>query len=519
MKRLALLLAIALISSSSTPSSFAAPKAGAKCTKVGKTTISKNILLTCVKKGKRLLWSAGKTKLGTVTADEIVRDYLFTLREGLKPTNTNVNLSLSDGIPLELGKDLKKFAELSATYFQQFMILDRRIELIVAAPDEESWVRDRVKSLPKEKQENFLDFYTSRIGGAMGGVTNQGLAYIFLKVNANLNYKNLETRAEFLDGWQGVMFHEMAHVFQSLHSGETSMKTCTVCWYGEGQAEVLSHSHYGSNKRTVTKGYESNRYFGLEEVRNYLSRNGGLNTRSIEVMVDNSLRRDEYCAKHAAALAYNLGRLINEKLIIDFGLRKSIELMTRIGSNSWESVFLEVFGVSQSDWLMESGTPYVTKVLMDPIRFLTIAEANQIKDSIQFNGEVFPPPAKIENFRNCLENGTHGANSSDEVDKSSNGELRINSADNLGNSPDSGVITVRGTGINSIRIKVFSLSTEDLHFDSGILNVSGSPITVPVTQLKCGTTYLTKISVFSEVDGNGKEFAIDNRGQLRTFDC
>lgn len=353
----------------------------------------------------------------------------------------------------------------------------------------------------------------------MGGVTDQGLAYIFLKVNANLNYKNLESRAEFLDGWQGVMFHEMVHVFQGLHSGQTSMKTCTVCWYGEGQAEVLSHSHYGSNARTVTKNYESYRYFGLEEVRNYLSRNGGLNTRSIEAMVDNSLRRDEYCAKHAAALAYNLGRLINEKLIIDFGLRKSMELMTRIGSNSWESVFLEVFGVSQSDWLMKSGTPYVIKVLMEPKGFLTNEKAKQIKDSIQFNGEAFLPPAKVENFRNCLEKDAYGGNSSDEVDNSSNGELRINSADNIGNSSDSGVITVRGTGINSIRVKVFSLSTEELHFDSGLLNVSGSPITVPVTQLNCGTTYLTKISVFSEVDGNGKEFAIENRGQLRTFDC
>lgn len=518
MRRIGLLLVLALVFSFNAPISSAAPKVGAKCSKAGKEAVNRGIELVCLAKGKRLIWTQKKLALGASTADEIVRDYLFALRENIKPNTSSINLNLSPRVPIPLGEKMREFGELASAYFQRFMVLDRKIELLVASPNEEEWVRNRVIDLPNQVQQGWLLFYTSRLGGAMAGITDQGLAYIFFKVNV-INYISLESRADFLDTMEQTMYHEMVHIFQHLHSGETALKTCTPCWYGEGQAEVLSHSHFGSNKRNVDRSYRTNRYYGLEEVRSYLSTNGGLNKASIEAMVAKSLKRDEACAKSAAALAYNLGRLINEKLVIDFGLRKSIELMTRIGTDNWESIFLDIFGISQDEWLKKSGTPYVVKILNSPQSYLTKVEEKQMTTSIQFNGEPFPPPAKLDNYHSCLENNSSQNNSSVENSQSKDGELSISRADNIGDSATTGVITIVGVGIKSVRIFAYSVPADDLHFDSGILNLSGSPIVVPVTGLKCGTTYRTKISVFSETGGGGKEFVDENKGQLRTSDC
>ena len=58
-RRALLVLAVSIGLLTSNVSFAAAPKAGAKCTKAGATTVSKDLKFTCIKKGKNLVWSAG----------------------------------------------------------------------------------------------------------------------------------------------------------------------------------------------------------------------------------------------------------------------------------------------------------------------------------------------------------------------------------------------------------------------------------------------------------------------------
>jgi len=52
------------------PSSFAAAKANAKCTKVGATEVVKSLKFTCIKSGNKLVWNKG-TKVATSLKESI----------------------------------------------------------------------------------------------------------------------------------------------------------------------------------------------------------------------------------------------------------------------------------------------------------------------------------------------------------------------------------------------------------------------------------------------------------------
>jgi hypothetical protein len=62
-KCLAILIALAFIGSSLSIPAFAAVKAGAKCNKAGLTSIASGKTYTCIKSGKKLVWSKGKQSL------------------------------------------------------------------------------------------------------------------------------------------------------------------------------------------------------------------------------------------------------------------------------------------------------------------------------------------------------------------------------------------------------------------------------------------------------------------------
>ena len=58
-RRALLVLAVSIGLLASNTSYAAAPKAGSKCTKLGTTSVVKDLKFTCIKKGKNLVWSAG----------------------------------------------------------------------------------------------------------------------------------------------------------------------------------------------------------------------------------------------------------------------------------------------------------------------------------------------------------------------------------------------------------------------------------------------------------------------------
>jgi hypothetical protein len=70
MKKILITLLISALTVINAPSSFAAAKAGAKCTKVGATEVVGSLKFTCVKSGNKLTWNKG-TKVATSIKESI----------------------------------------------------------------------------------------------------------------------------------------------------------------------------------------------------------------------------------------------------------------------------------------------------------------------------------------------------------------------------------------------------------------------------------------------------------------
>lgn len=59
MRKTLIALVISVLAITNSPSSFAAAKAGVKCTKAGATEVSNGMKFTCVKSGTKLTWNKG----------------------------------------------------------------------------------------------------------------------------------------------------------------------------------------------------------------------------------------------------------------------------------------------------------------------------------------------------------------------------------------------------------------------------------------------------------------------------
>ena len=70
MKKILIALVVSVLTLTNAPSSFAAAKAGAKCTKVGATEVVGSLKFTCIKSGSKLTWNKG-TKVATSLKESI----------------------------------------------------------------------------------------------------------------------------------------------------------------------------------------------------------------------------------------------------------------------------------------------------------------------------------------------------------------------------------------------------------------------------------------------------------------
>lgn len=70
MRRILVSVVVASLTIVSVPSSFAAAKAGAKCSKIGATEVVKSLKFTCIKSGSKLTWNKG-TKVSTSIKESV----------------------------------------------------------------------------------------------------------------------------------------------------------------------------------------------------------------------------------------------------------------------------------------------------------------------------------------------------------------------------------------------------------------------------------------------------------------
>ena len=339
----------------------AAAKAGAKCTKVGITSITSGKTFTCIKSGKKLVWNKGVSKPTTTVPvdipisidnldlkgvpqkayDNVIKVLNSRPRTTFSPTlitGSNVKQPRIDQEILGLNKAI----DLWAPYF-----LPNKFQLVYVNLGDEVWLEQRSAELGLGSMVPFGQSWTEQftknvncpfaMAGAGNGVPTfvQCLGYAF-----NKDASQTATGP-----------HEYTHLFQQKYNA------WDISWYMEGSATYFGWT-LGFHPYAPTSSVRSNHLRNLwwqspEKVKSdFVSMDL---TRFKNLMVEISGRNTQ----ESANISYWVGALATEVLVALYGFDKFVDWTKNMQTEKDISKVLnQTYGFT-ADYFYEKLAPYV----------------------------------------------------------------------------------------------------------------------------------------------------------------
>jgi hypothetical protein len=364
-KKLGIFAMVALlILSVSTPSANSATKAGAKCTKVGITSVVGNKTFTCIKSGKKLVWNKGISKLtATVPApvdipisiDNLdlkgVPQKAYENVEAILKSRPRANYSptffLSPGV-----KQIRVDQEISGLnraidLWQPYFLPDKFQAVYVVLGDEE-WLENKSREIGLSSMVPPGETWAMRMkmfnpcGFAMAGVANQIPTFVQC---LNVDYSG---------GYRQTGPHEYTHLFQQGFGGSNMYQ---IPWYAEGSA-----SFFGWTLGFYP--YQTNSFERLNWLNN-LYRNMGpeaisdFSSKDLVRFKSRMRLLTPQAAQSIASTSYWVGGLATEVLVALHGFDKFVDLTKNLNSTSnMSDLLMKTYGFNE-DYFYEKLAPYV----------------------------------------------------------------------------------------------------------------------------------------------------------------
>ena len=374
MKRSRLFLAFVVAISLIAAPSFAAVKAGAKCTKAGKTTTVAGKKFTCIKSGKKLVWNKGvlikkPTPVTTPTGSPTPTPEPTPTQSptpsptptpaDFVPWGTDVNSkTLSDAAQknfLEWAKEragqsknhtqliqenkytsridiLKKSDDLSAQLFSSYF--KQGSTTVIGA--NESWTLDQLAKSGWSVNK-CADQYMPGVALCLEGTKFHG--YV---ITSDSSY---DAGNPGRDG-AALLAHEYFHLVQAnligsrdlflTKNGDPQTAKALPVWFAEGTAEFVGFS-VGALSQNAT--YWEGRPMALS----YAPPGESTNRNSI---ADYEIRT--CCGNGTPTYPYNIGNVATEYIVASVGFQKLLDIFVDFGkSNDFEKSFESVTGISK----------------------------------------------------------------------------------------------------------------------------------------------------------------------------
>ena len=369
MKRyLSIGLALVLQVSILTTPAFSAPKAGAKCSKVGSTSSTSSKTYTCIKSGKKLIWNKGVSK-STATKS--------TPAPALTPVEIAISIDNLDlkGVPQKAYENVEAVLKTRprTTYTPTFLLspgvnqarvdqeisgLNRAIDLwqpyflpdkfqaVYVVLGDEDWLENKSREMGLSSMVPPGDTWTiwmkkSNCSFAMAGSGN-GIPTFVQCLGRPYGGGNRQTGP-----------HEYTHLFQE-GVGQIS-KAYQIPWYTEGSASFFGW----------TLGFYPYQATSSERIDwlNNLYRNMGPEAKSDLSSKDpvkfKSRMRSLNREADNSRTSYWAGGLATEVLVALYGFDKFVDLTKNLAStSSMSDLLMKTYGFDE-DYFYEKLAPYV----------------------------------------------------------------------------------------------------------------------------------------------------------------
>jgi hypothetical protein len=339
------------------------PKSGNTCAKAG---ISKNYQgkkFTCVKNGKKLVWSKGIQISANPKPSESVSPRQKTdpwvaasqeISEKLKasiPISANFDFLITSDANQLFSGHAKETLLTSAQFWGNTYSPSKTIPIAIGAPKSlesitrhlsnysysiPQWRLDQLKNLNEDGMQLDVD-----ANPATDSV-------MYLVAGNQLSWLNVNMA-------KTMITHEYVHTVQA---GLLKTRNGLIpCWSNEGSAIFYGNS-------IVAASNASNDYFTLRN--NWLAQLNFKNAiagKSNDELLD-LLKRSEEDFKVCAAplrLGYSAGSLMTELLVAEHGHEKFVKWWVQSKDKNWKIAFKEVFGLEINDFYSNIAIPFLLR--------------------------------------------------------------------------------------------------------------------------------------------------------------
>ncbi len=379
---LALLLCLSLLAAPS----FAAVKAGTKCTKVGATSVSGGKKFTCVKSGSKLVWNKGvaaktsaKTNLNptvkpstptptpspiasvqptpTPTPTSTPKNIQTLIEEfnkyplRAKPAPPLLFLIGSNADPI-LAQEIEVKSRQSFSLWTDFYDDIRPYPILYGSDKDMDWLFSEWRKLGYTNPDHIAEVKSRVAQGGFGAVLymrDQGTWSNLIPRGKEPTFGSLRTN------W---INHHVVHAVQQRITGE--QYDLLPCWGIEGGAEfyglLTSNRLHGVDYLAYRQTLMGNWKGTKPDIDLRLFSQG----QWLELLSDFDSRGRGCSDALIGNLHYSVGFLINEVLMADYGHEKIIRWWQSLKQNNdWTIGFQEIFGISHNTWYRNRVVPYL----------------------------------------------------------------------------------------------------------------------------------------------------------------
>jgi len=395
---IALLVISPLLFSSLLSTSHAAAKAGAKCKKEGIKTVVGKTTFTCIKSGKKLVWAKG------------VSSNSSSGKASPSATPTPSQTQTPNVTPSTVRAGVKAVLD-SFAQFPKSKDAPQEISFIFG-PNADKDTSDLIVKNASATMGLFVDFYQDSKAYPIFYGSNEDLEWVIAQwakfgyteqtIGNEFQYavRNLRTRSvppNFFVGsenrfpqtpmillgskaaiskltppWRQIVINH--HVIHGIQGRITGYKDALLgCWGREGGAEL-----YGwlVAHRTLQAQNFDYVQFRRNQMGEWINTQPNIDLRkfddaqwfqALKSLEGNKFEQAIYCADATpGALQYNVGALVYERLIGEFGHQQVMSWWYEMRSTSdWKVAFEKVFKIGIDDWYRSSAVPYLRQEYRD----------------------------------------------------------------------------------------------------------------------------------------------------------
>lgn len=220
------------------------------------------------------------------------------------------------------------------------------ISVIVLHPNDKTFYEDLYEPLELVYYDDPWFERTSEYGGAKVHDSKNGRPHMFFMItDSQILYD------ESID----LYVHETMHIFQ-LGNLKGKRDTNLGCMYSEGGATLLGNTLSFSNETSAFNNIVGIRFSRIQQIRKIYMNHADLNSALYDQIING---QNDRCNTNEPYFGYNLGAIVAEKMVLDFGIEAFMDMHYYFGEYRIDEVFEMNLDVNYFEWVKEEAVPYV----------------------------------------------------------------------------------------------------------------------------------------------------------------